>query len=72
MHISNPEHTINKRLNRLYPPEIGQKAVNSIIDLIFKYKSRVDSKEYKLSQKDVILITYGNQVTRRVNLHFKL
>lgn len=64
MHISNPEHTINKRLNRLYPPEIAQKAVNSIIDLIFKYKSRVDSKEYKLSQKDVILISYGNQVTR--------
>ncbi|QDF29810.1 alpha-amylase family glycosyl hydrolase [Halarcobacter anaerophilus] len=63
-HISDPEHTINKRINRIYPPEVAEKAVNSIIDLIFKYKQRIISKEYHLSQKDIILITYGDQVNR--------
>ena len=63
-HISDPEHTINKRLHKLYPEEIAQRAVNDIIDLIFKYKQRIVSKEYHLSQKDIILITYGDQVNR--------
>ena len=63
-HISDPEHTINKRIHKLYPPEIAERAVNSIIDLIFKYKERINSTEYHLSEKDVILITYGDQVVR--------
>lgn len=63
-HISDPNHTINKRLHKLYPDEIASKAVDSIIDLIFKYKQRIKSKEYHLSQKDVIMITYGDQVSR--------
>jgi len=63
-HISDPSHTINKRLHRLYPEEIAQRAVNDIIDLIFKYKQRVNSKEYHLSQKDIIMITYGDQVSK--------
>jgi sucrose phosphorylase len=64
IHISDPEHTINKRIHKLYPPEIADRAVNSIIDLIFKYKQRISSTPYHLSEKDVILITYGDQVTR--------
>lgn len=64
MHISDPNHTINKRLHKLYPQEIAQKAVDSIIDLIFKYKQRIKSNEYHLSQKDIILITYGDQVSK--------
>ncbi|MEI6865199.1 sugar phosphorylase [Flavicella sp.] len=63
-HISDKDHTINKRLHRLYTPEIAGRAVDSIIDLIFKYKSRIQSKEYPLSEKDVILITYGDQVNK--------
>lgn len=63
-HISDPEHTINKRLHKLYPEEIAQRAVNDIIDLIFKYKQRIVSEEYHLSQKDIILITYGDQINR--------
>ena len=61
-HISDPEHTINQRLHKLYPEEIAQRAVNDIIDLIFKYKQRIKSQEYHLSEKDVILISYGDQV----------
>ncbi len=64
MHISNPVHTINQRLHRLYPPEIAERAVNDIIDLIFKYKQRIVSKPYRLSEKDIILISYGDQVHR--------
>lgn len=64
MHISDTNHTINKRLHKLYPPEIAQRAVNDIIDLIFKYKQRIQSKEYHLSQKDIVLITYGDQVSK--------
>lgn len=63
-HISDKNHIINKRIHRLYPPEIAEKAVHSIIDLVFKYKSRIKSNEYHLSQKDIILITYGDQVSR--------
>ena len=63
-HISDPSHTINKRIHRLYPEDIAQRAVNDIIDLIFKYKQRIKSKEYHLSQKDIILITYGDQVSK--------
>ncbi|WP_309497154.1 sugar phosphorylase [Sulfurovum sp.] len=63
-HISDQEHTINKRLHRLYSPEIAEKAVNDLIDLIFKYKQRIDSQVYHLSEKDVILISYGDQVHR--------
>jgi sucrose phosphorylase len=63
-HISDPEHTINKRLHKLYSPEIAARAVNDLIDLIFKYKQRIVSKPYHLSQKDVILITYGDQINR--------
>lgn len=63
-HISDSQHTINKRLHRLYPQEIAQRAVNDLIDLIFKYKQRIVSQPYHLSEKDVVLITYGDQVNR--------
>jgi glucosylglycerate phosphorylase len=63
-HISSPNHKINKRLNKLYPPTIAELAINDIIDLIFKYKQRIKSQEYHLSQKDIVLITYGDQVSK--------
>jgi sucrose phosphorylase len=63
-HISDPEHTIYQRLQRLYPPEVVERAVNDIIDLVFKYKQRINSTEYHLSEKDVVLITYGDQINR--------
>jgi len=63
-HISDPKHTINIRLHKLYPEEVAQRAVNDIIDLIFKYKQRIHSQDYNLSEKDIILISYGDQVHR--------
>lgn len=64
MHISHPNHTINKRLHKLYTQEIATRAVSDIIDLIFKYKQRIKSSEYHLTHKDIILITYGDQVSK--------
>lgn len=64
IHISDPEHTINQRLHKLYPAEIAERAVSSIIDLVFKYKQRIKSTPYHLNHKDVILITYGDQINR--------
>ena len=64
IHISDPKHTINRRIHKLYPKEIAEIAVNDVIDLVFKYKQRIDSKPYHLSEKDVILISYGDQVNR--------
>ncbi len=53
---------ILERLLALYN-ETDAKAAKSAIDaLIAKYKERVVSKPYKMTQKDVILITYGDQV----------
>lgn len=63
-HISDPEHTINQRIHKLYPPEIAERVVDSMIDLIFKYKQRIISSPYHMSEKDVILITYGDQVNK--------
>lgn len=64
IHISDPEHTINRRIHKLYSRELAEIAVNDVIDLVFKYKQRIDSKPYHLSEKDVILISYGDQVNR--------
>lgn len=55
---------INNRLAKLYPEETAQKAFKSIDKLVNKYKLTIKSKEYHLSQKDIILITYGDQVSR--------
>jgi glucosylglycerate phosphorylase len=64
IHISDPQHTINQRLHKIYPPDIAKQAVHAIIDLIFKYKRRIVSTPYQLSEKDIVLITYGDQVNR--------
>lgn len=58
------KHNIKKRLHKLYPEETALKAIESIEDLISKYKLTIKSKEYHLSEKDIILITYGDQVSR--------
>jgi glucosylglycerate phosphorylase len=55
-------HTINERLELLYSKEDAKKAYAGVKELIKKYKKRITSHEYHLSEKDTILITYGDQV----------
>lgn len=60
--IQYEEHSIEERLQYLYSRDDAKRAFIEIKFLINKYKKIIDSREYHLTQKDVILITYGNQV----------
>lgn len=61
-YIKYESHTIFERLEFLYSKEDAKKSYELISELIKKYKKIIHSKEYHLSQKDTILITYGDQV----------
>lgn len=53
---------IKERLLALYSEEEATKADVLIAKMIASYHDRIDSKPYKMTQEDVILITYGDQV----------
>jgi len=53
---------IKTSLDFLYDSDDSKKAYDGILHLLDKYKERIKSKPYTLSQKDVILITYGDQI----------
>lgn len=55
--------TLQTRLSALYPKEDAQNAFEEISRLIEKYKSRIVSTQYHLTEKDTILISYGDQVS---------
>lgn len=54
--------TINERLDVLYPPTKSQLAYEGIQQLIEQYRKQIDSRFYRLSEQDTILITYADQV----------
>ena len=62
--IQYESHTILERLEALYPKEKAKEAAQNIDALVEKYKKRIVSTPYHLSEKDTILITYGDQVQR--------
>ena len=47
----------------------AQKALDSIIDLIYKYKQRIQSTDYHLSQKDIVLLLMETKFQEIVSLH---
>ncbi len=53
---------IEESLNFIYSKEDSANAYEKILVLINKYKQKVESAPYYLTQKDIILITYGDQV----------
>ena len=55
-------HSLKERLAALYAPEDVQKAYAGIRKLIDAYGDKIVSEPYQLSEKDVILITYADQV----------
>lgn len=57
-------HTIRQRLDFLYSEEDAEAAYAAVNRLVDKYRQKIESTPYKLSEKDAILITYGNQVIR--------
>ncbi len=60
--ISYQEQSIHERLKSIYSKEDAKKAVVALGDLIHKYRDRIHSQPYHLSEKDTILITYGDQI----------
>jgi len=56
------EHSIHERLEFIYGKEIAAEAITELSMLINKYRELITSTEYHLSEKDTILITYGDQV----------
>ncbi len=55
-------HSIKERLALLYSPEDAVSAYEAIRGLIQDYRERIPSRAYQLSERDAILITYGDQV----------
>jgi sucrose phosphorylase len=53
-----------ERLNKLYSKSDAQKALKEIERLEEKYKKLITPNQYEMTQKDVILITYGDQVVQ--------
>ena len=58
------EKTIPERLAALYDADEAEKAGREINELIERYRQRIQSRPYHLSEKDIILITYGDQIHR--------
>jgi len=64
MPIKYKSKSIYERLRSLYSEDDAKKANELINELIKKYDELIESKPYTLSQKDTILITYGDQIHR--------
>lgn len=54
--------TVYERLKFLYKEDDAKIADSLIKELIKKYNELIESKPYTLSEKDTILITYGDQI----------
>lgn len=54
--------SVEERLGILYSDEESRLAGERIRELISRYRERITPKEHHLSEKDVILISYGDQV----------
>ena len=53
---------IQSSLNFIYSSKNAKKAYEGILNLLDKYKAKIESTPYTLSEKDVIMITYGDQI----------
>ncbi len=51
------------KLEKVYSRDDAKKALSSIEVLIEKYRDIIDSKPYRITYKDTVLITYADQVT---------
>lgn len=54
---------IKESLYAIYDEKDAKKAYSSILMMIELYKQKIESKPYILTHKDVILITYGDQIS---------
>jgi len=54
--------SIKASLESIYSQEDASLAYDSVCELIGAYQKKIESQAYLLSEKDVILITYGDQI----------
>ena len=59
------KEVILEKLKDIYCAEDAEKAFHEINQLHEKYADKTDKEHYDLSEKDVILITYGDQVHKK-------
>ncbi len=62
--MNKEQKSLQERLKLLYSQKEAEKAFVEIEKLILKYKEKITPKSYELSEKDMILITYADQVVR--------
>jgi len=55
-------HLIKESIESIYDKEDADLAYDAVSELIEAYREKIESKPYHLSEKDVILITYGDQI----------
>jgi len=61
---------INKKLKGLYDNR-AEEVLDAIHKLVLKYKPKIDSKKSSLSEKDIILITYGDSIQKQDQPHLQ-
>lgn len=58
---------IQKLLIEIYGTSVGETTFKSCCELIESFRDKVDDSDFPLSEKDVMLITYGDQVQGQVS-----
>ena len=53
---------IKNSLEFIYDKEDSSLAYDAVLALINEYREKIESKPYEMTEKDVILITYGDQI----------
>ncbi len=56
--------SIYSRLKFLYSKDDAMYAIKDIEKMVLNYSKKIKPKPYQMTQKDIILITYGDQVVR--------
>lgn len=58
-------NSLKTHIQFVYPNQSADGLLESIQQLIAKYSNQTAAKKLKLSEKDVVLITYGDQVSKK-------
>ena len=62
---------MKEKLVEIYGKEVADKLLTSTQELIDKYKKNIENTNQKLNQKDIILITYGDQLQQQGQSHLQ-
>ena len=60
-----------ERLQKLYSPEDAQETHTDLLSMIEEYKLKISSTPWSMTEKDSILITYGDSIQKTGQKHLK-